>query len=172
MFNHRHNRDSIWAFSCIFFFVIHSAVFSSAINNFPPFHFALIFLKESFKVLIALCGSPWSVMKTETQGFYPENQIAQSYDWESTHFLCSPADNIPGNLSYLQPFANSQEPKSHHQELLQHRQGLFNRMLSQGAVTTQMLCYQSLGFTSLLWNLLQSSLNKQLLLAVSGVSNV
>lgn len=43
---------------------------------------------------------------------------------------------------YLQPFANIQEPKSHHQELLQHRQGLFNLMLSQGAVITQMFCYQ------------------------------
>lgn len=47
--------------------------------------------------------------------------------------------------SYLQPFAKIQEPKSHHQGLLQHRQGLFNLMLSQGAVTTQVLCCQRSG---------------------------
>lgn len=85
-------------------------------------------------------------MKIETQGFSPENWIAQSNCQESTHFLCSLSESILGNLiiicSHLPTPVSS---KAHHQGLLQHLHWLVSLQpapaQSQRSVPTSTLYY-------------------------------
>lgn len=99
--------------------------------------------RESFKVLI---WKPLASNEDRNSGFLPrKSNCTKQLPREHPLQLFSCRKHPWRFDSRLQPFSNIQEPKSHYQELLQHRQGLFNLMLSQGAVTTQRLCYQRSG---------------------------
>lgn len=113
-------------------------------KQFSPISFCIdLPQSESFKVLI---WKPVASNEDRNSGFLPRKWNCTKQLPREHPLLLFSCRKHPWRFdSRLQTFANIQESKSHHQELLWHRQGLFNLMLSQGTVTIQKLCYQRSG---------------------------